>query len=252
MFIVHEEKVYCFDNWLGNGSLWSVSKCFNGFEWENLARMINYHSDAAVASIQGEIFIFGGLSQMNRNGIYYANTISKYNPNNNTWLEVGPTKSFPTKATAVGVGNVAYICGGYEQVNDHLRNTTTVCARVEMYDTVNNTWKEGKNMIKERASCAAVHFDGKMFVFGGFGSNNTLLSSGEFMNIADGVWTMLTNNIPFQLGEVSACCVGDHIAMYGSSKPGHIALYNTNNEEWRTFKEEEQNLFNGRGCLMAK
>ncbi|XP_078492795.1 kelch repeat and BTB domain-containing protein 12-like isoform X2 [Ciona intestinalis] len=147
----------------------------------------------------GEIFIFGGLSQMNRNGIYYANTISKYNPNNNTWLEVGPTKSFPTKATAVGVGNVAYICGGYEQVNDHLRNTTTVCARVEMYDTVNNTWKEGKNMIKERASCAAVHFDGKMFVFGGFGSNNTLLSSGEFMNIADGVWTMLTNNIPFQL-----------------------------------------------------
>ncbi|XP_078492594.1 kelch-like protein 24 isoform X2 [Ciona intestinalis] len=253
MFIVHEEKVYCFDYFHVNLHLKAnVSKCFNGIQWENLARMINYHSDAAVASIQGEIFIFGGLSHMNRNYIYFANTISKYNPNNNTWLKVGPAKLFRTEATAVGVGNVAYICGGYEQVNDHERNTTTVCAKVEMYDTVNNTWEEGKNMKKGRASCAAVHFDGKIFAFGGFGSNNTLLSSGEFMNIADGVWTMLTNNIPFQLGKVSACCVGDHIAMYGSSKPGHIALYNTNNKEWRTFKEEAQNLFNGRGCLMAK
>ncbi|XP_078492883.1 uncharacterized protein LOC144748412 [Ciona intestinalis] len=90
-----------------------------------------------------------------------------------------------------------------------------VSASVETYDSTNNTWKVGNNMVEGRASCAAVHFYGKIFVFGGFGSNNTLLTSGEFMNIADGVWTMLTNNIPFQLGEASACCVGHHVAMYG-------------------------------------
>ncbi|XP_078486882.1 uncharacterized protein LOC144745101 [Ciona intestinalis] len=120
-----------------------------------------------------------------------------------------------------------------------------------MYDSSTKTWKVGNNMMEGRASCAAVHFDGKIFVFGGFGSNNTLLTSGEFMNIADGVWTMLTNNIPFQLGEVSACCVGHHVAMYGSSKPGHIVLYNFKKDKWETFMEEGQNLFNGRGCLMA-
>ncbi|XP_078492508.1 uncharacterized protein LOC144748320 [Ciona intestinalis] len=107
-------------------------------------------------------------------------------------------------------------------------------------------------MVEGRASCAAVYFDRKIFVFGGFGSSNTLLTSGEFMNIADGVWTMLTNNIPLQLGEVSACCVGPHVAMYGSSTSGHIVLYNFKKDEWKTLVEEGQNLFNGRGCLMAK
>nr|XP_026694552.1 kelch-like protein 12 isoform X2 [Ciona intestinalis] len=200
MFIVHEEKMYCFDYYHVDGYILpNVSKCFNGIKWEKLAQMKNYHSEAAVASIQGEIFVFGGLSHRKDGCMFFANKISKYNPNNNTWLNVGPAKSFRTEATAVGVGNVAYICGGYEQVDGNPKSATTVCAKVEMYDTVNNTWEDGKNMIKGRASCAAVHFDGKIFVFGGFGSNNTLLSSGEFMNIADGVWTMLTNNIPFQL-----------------------------------------------------
>ncbi|XP_078492595.1 kelch-like protein 12 isoform X1 [Ciona intestinalis] len=250
MFIVHEDMVYCF-GFMNNKS--NISKRLNGIKWENLASMINYHSEAAVASIQGEIFVFGGLSQApGWLQVYSANIISKYNPTNNTWANAGNINSFRTKAAAVGVGDVAYLCGGYEQVNRAQKNNTTVTAKVEMYDSIKKTCKVGNNMIEGRASCAAVHFDGKIFVFGGFGSNNTLLTSVEFMNIADGVWMMLTNNIPFQLGEVSACCVGHHVAMYGSSKPGHIALYNTNNDEWKSFKEEGQSLFNGRGCLMAK
>nr|XP_018671641.2 kelch-like protein 12 isoform X5 [Ciona intestinalis] len=253
MFIGHDEMVYCFGYIYENGAYkTNISKRFNGIKWENLAPMVNRHSEAAVASIEGEIFVFGGLSDVQGNVVYFANTIIKYNPINNTWVKVGRPNSFQTKASAVGVGDVAYLCGGYEQVHGGQKNTTTVCAKVEVYDSVSKTSTVRNNMLEGRASCAVVHFDGKIFVFGGYGSNHTLLTSGEFMNIADGVWTMLTNNIPFQLGEVSACCVDDHIAMCGSSKPGHIALYNTNNGEWKTFVEEGQNLFNGRGCLMAK
>nr|XP_026695281.1 kelch-like protein 12 isoform X2 [Ciona intestinalis] len=250
MFIVHEDMVYCF-GYMYNKS--NISKRFNGIKWENLAPMIKYHSEAAVASIQGEIFVFGGLSQApSWCEFYFANIISKYNPANNTWANAENTNSFRTKAAAVGVGDFAFLCGGYVQVQGGQKNNTRVTVKVEMYDSKEKTWKVGNNMVEGRASCAAVHFDGKIFVFGGFGSNNTLLTSGEFMNIADGVWTMLTNNIPFQLGEVSACCVGHHVAMYGSSKPGHVVLYNFKKDEWKTFVEEGQNLFNGRGCLMAK
>ncbi|XP_078492563.1 kelch-like protein 12 isoform X2 [Ciona intestinalis] len=248
MFIVHEDMMYCFGFMNENGYYRSnISKRFNGIKWENLAPMIYYHSEAAVASIQGEIFVFSGLIW-----VFFSNVISKYNPTNNTWANAGNNNSFRTKAAAVGVGDVAYLCGGYEQVNGRQQNNTTVTAKVEVFDSTNNTMKVGNSMIEGRASFAAVHFDGKIFVFGGFGSNNTLLTSGEFMDIADGVWTMLTNNIPFQLGEVSACCVGHQVAMYGSSKPGHVVLYNFKKEEWETFVEEGQNLFNGRGCLMAK
>nr|XP_026692475.1 kelch-like protein 2 isoform X2 [Ciona intestinalis] len=125
------------------------------------------------------------------------------------------------------------------------------CSKVNIYNTVNKTWTSGNSMIEAGASCAAVFVDGKIFAFGGFGENKAPLLSAEFMNIADGVWTMLKTNIPYQLGEATACCVGDYIAMYGSSTPGHVALYNIRNGQWKTFKEEGQNLFTGKGCLMA-
>ncbi|XP_078485804.1 uncharacterized protein LOC144744622 isoform X2 [Ciona intestinalis] len=84
---------------------------------------------------------------------------------------------------------------------------------------------------------------------GGIGLNDTRLSSGEFMNIVDGVWTMLTNNIPLQLGEASACCVGDHIVMYGSGK---ICSMNSYTEEWKIWSENEGNkLLQGKVILFT-
>nr|XP_026692969.1 influenza virus NS1A-binding protein homolog [Ciona intestinalis] len=125
MFIVHDEMVYCFgyinENSFNFGS--NISKRFNGIEWENLAPMINCHYEAAVASIQGRIFVFGGLLIEAQSNVACAtNRISKYNPTNNTWTDVGHTKTLLSKAAAVGVGNVAYICGGHEQANGGQRN----------------------------------------------------------------------------------------------------------------------------------
>ncbi|XP_078482016.1 uncharacterized protein LOC144743051 [Ciona intestinalis] len=168
--------VYCLGWIYENGAYkTSISKRFNGIKWENLAPMVNYHSDAAVALIQGEIFVFGGLKQVHGNVVYFADPISKYNPTNNTWVKAGVPNSFRTKASAVGVGDIAYLCGGYEQVHGRQRNTTTVCAKVEVYDSVSRTWKAGNNMLKGRALCAVVHFDGKIFAFGNL--DNMLFNS---------------------------------------------------------------------------
>ncbi|XP_078483408.1 kelch-like protein 12 [Ciona intestinalis] len=55
MFIVHDEMVYCFGYIYENGAYkTNISKRFNGIKWENLAPMVNYHSEAAVALIQGK------------------------------------------------------------------------------------------------------------------------------------------------------------------------------------------------------
>ncbi|XP_078492391.1 kelch-like protein 12 [Ciona intestinalis] len=123
MYIVHEDMVYCFGYISESGSnRTNISNRFNGINWENLAPMITWHSEAAVASIQGQIFVFGGFSMVTNNLVITTNCISKYNPTNNTWEDVGQTKNSLSQAAAVGVGNVAYICGGYGQVNCGQRN----------------------------------------------------------------------------------------------------------------------------------
>ncbi|XP_078490546.1 kelch-like protein 2 [Ciona intestinalis] len=59
MFIFHEDMVYCFGFMSENGyNKSNISKRFNGIKWENLAPMVNSHSEAAVASIQGECHFF--------------------------------------------------------------------------------------------------------------------------------------------------------------------------------------------------
>ncbi|XP_078485908.1 uncharacterized protein LOC144744628 isoform X3 [Ciona intestinalis] len=99
-----------------------------------------------------------------------------------------------------------------------------------------------------RRNFAAVKLHSKIYCFGGIGLNDTRLSSGEFMNIVDGVWTMLTNNIPLQLGEASACCVGDHIVMYGRK----ICSMNSYTEEWKIWSENEENkLLQDKGVLFT-
>uniref|UniRef100_H2Y1D2 Uncharacterized protein n=1 Tax=Ciona intestinalis TaxID=7719 RepID=H2Y1D2_CIOIN len=48
-------------------------------------------------------------------------------------------------------------------------------------------WTRGKDMQVARRSFAAVKLHSKIYCFGGIGLYNDQLSSGEFMNIADGV-----------------------------------------------------------------
>ncbi|XP_078491620.1 kelch-like protein 2 [Ciona intestinalis] len=257
--IVLDGMVYCFGKVVGPGVHTNISLRFNGKEWEHLAPMIcNSIENAPIACIQGEIFLFGGSPPTSFGG-NCSNYISKYNPTSNTWTNVGKVDYMRPKATAVGVNECAYHCGGNVITTTMVSNgkmkvrsqISVCCSKVNIYNTVKKTWTSGNNMIEARALCAAVFVDGKIFVFGGFGENKAPLLSGEFMNIADGVWTMLKTNIPYQLGEATACCVGDYIAVYGSSTPGHVALYNIRNDEWKTFKEDGQNLFTGEGCLMA-
>ncbi|XP_078485140.1 uncharacterized protein LOC144744389 isoform X2 [Ciona intestinalis] len=105
-----------------------------------------------------------------------------------------------------------------------------------------------------RRNFAAVILHSKIYCFGGIGLKDAKLSSGEFMNIVDGAWTMLTNNIPLQLGEASACCIGDHIVIYVSSCHGKICSINSYTEEWKIFcpdNEEKNELLREKGILFT-
>ncbi|XP_078487672.1 kelch-like protein 38 [Ciona intestinalis] len=136
-------------------------------------------------------------------------------------------------------------------------NYSSVCSVVDIYDSdVKNPekpWKRGNNMNVARKDFAAVNFNNRIYCFGGLDSHNIAILNGEFMNTADGVWTMLTNNIPLPIDNATACCVGDHIAVYGSSSKGRICTMNVHTEEWEvwTENEDENMLLQGKGFLFT-
>ncbi|XP_078487673.1 kelch-like protein 3 [Ciona intestinalis] len=135
--------------------------------------------------------------------------------------------------------------------------TSDLCSVVDIYDSdVKNPekpWKRGNNMNVARKDFAAVNFNNRIYCFGGLDSHNIAILNGEFMNTADGVWTMLTNNIPLPIDNATACCVGDHIAVYGSSSKGRICTMNVHTEEWEvwTENEDENMLLQGKGILFT-
>uniref|UniRef100_H2YT05 Uncharacterized protein n=1 Tax=Ciona savignyi TaxID=51511 RepID=H2YT05_CIOSA len=71
------------------------------------------------------------------------------------------------------------------------------------------------------------------------------------MNITTGVWTKLTIDVPYPLGETSACLLNKNIVVYGSLSPGRIAMFTPARNKWQQLIEvTEQGLIGGPGLLL--
>ncbi|XP_078484994.1 uncharacterized protein LOC144744361 [Ciona intestinalis] len=167
-----------------------------------------------------------------------TNQIVRFDSPSDQWIvRQNEVDRFREGSVVISHGRRIFILGGKQC--DGI--SFIACSLVDIYEDDKQSFTRGKDMKVARRNFAAVKLHSRIYCFGGIGLNDTQLSSGEFMNIVDGVWTMLTNNIPLQLGEASACCVGDHIVMYGSSCSGKICSMNTYTEEWKIWSENEEN-----------
>nr|XP_002124498.2 uncharacterized protein LOC100176377 [Ciona intestinalis] len=160
---------------------------------------------------------------------------------------------FRIGASVITSGRLILLLGGLLPED----NYSSVCSFVDIYDNdathFKKPWKRGKNMNVPRKDFAAVNYNNRIYCFGGFDSHNIAILNGEYMNTADGVWTMLTNKIPLPLRDATACCVGDHIAVYDSWSKGRIRTMNVHTEEWEvwTENEDENMLLQGKGFLFT-
>ncbi|XP_078483499.1 kelch-like protein 38 isoform X1 [Ciona intestinalis] len=247
---VHGNKVYiCSNNQITS---------YDGETWENITRLPDGIQCQHVVVCEAEnyysgdkykphLFVFGKKSETTVNRMQVTtNQIVRFDGQFKQWnVRQNDVDGFRDGAVVISDGRQIFILGG----NQYVRRFASACSLVDIYEDDKQSWTRGKDMKVARRNFAAVKLHSRIYCFGGIGLNDAQLS-GEFMNIVDGVWTMLTNNIPLQLGEASACCVGDHIVMYGSSCSGKICSMNSYTEEWKIWPENEENkLLQGKGIL---
>jgi len=81
--------------------------------WTNQPDMKVKRSEATAVDYQGELWVFNGFSK----GLAVGNSIEKYNPSTKQWSLQGTTAiangTAVTHASAVVVGNEAWIIGGW-------------------------------------------------------------------------------------------------------------------------------------------
>lgn len=135
--------------------------------WSSSASAPSVRADAAVASVDGKVYVFGGLRDSSL--VPKTKSIDVYDPSSNKWRSaVGETPvAFSHVATAVD-GDDVYFAGG---VIGNGKKRIESSKNVWRYDVSDNTWNEMPELPSSRAAGSMVLLDGKLHFLGGSGGD---------------------------------------------------------------------------------
>jgi Kelch motif len=125
-----------------------------------------------------------------------------------------------------------YLIGGCE--GDKCKND---CYR---YDSKTNLWSALSPMNRERSQAAAVYFNGKLYVFGGYTSNRCL-SSCEILTLSTNEWIISINGIQNELNiprvgvGITVCKEKLYVigGFDGRNFLKSIEVYDENSQRWK-------------------
>jgi N-acetylneuraminic acid mutarotase len=128
--------------------------------WSAGAPMPTARLSAAVAVIDGKIYIAGGQTA----GIGTTAVLERYNPATNRWVTLA---SMPAAREALGggwIGGRFCVFGGRRASANPTGDAfaTTFC-----YQRAANDWERGPDMLTPRAEVASAYFSGAVHAFGG-------------------------------------------------------------------------------------
>ncbi|MED2941884.1 DUF1668 domain-containing protein [Bacillus swezeyi] len=149
----------------------------NTKQWEKKNDKINYYKGAAVASVDGKIYIMGGGKIDN-----FHNLIYEYDSKSDSWNKKGKLKFRTTNIFAAAVvGKKIYLGGGASTLWD-------VTARVQVYDPATDTVDEIPSLQYERSGASTVAVGNDLYVIGGSSQVNfinRILKSVEMFSLDD-------------------------------------------------------------------
>ncbi|CAN1349075.1 F-box/kelch-repeat protein SKIP11 [Linum perenne] len=154
--------------------------------WMHLPRMPGNDcfmcSDKESLAVGTELLVFGKEVM--------SHVIYRYSILTNSWTS-GMTMNSPRCLFgSASLGEIAILAGGCDSQGN-------VLSSVEMYNSETHTWLTLPSMNKPRKMCSAVFIDGKFYVIGGIGVNNTgVLTCGEEYDLEAKKWTEIPNMSP--------------------------------------------------------
>ncbi|CAN0559520.1 unnamed protein product, partial [Ectocarpus sp. 12 AP-2014] len=139
----------------GNGEIVEV---FEPCEWRNLANAKEDHIEGQSATVNGKLYTMSGLNEKFK--VVEATEI--YDPSTNAWSFGEPMPLSVTHGGMAAVNDEVCIIGGF--AGNHPGVATD---RVQIYNTLTDTWREGPKLPGRRGSGAAAFNQGKVHFFGG-------------------------------------------------------------------------------------
>ena len=183
--------------------------------------------DAFVASVDGVLYVFGGL---NHDQIPFADA-ERGAPN---LAEVAYTQQEPEAAQIVIdwekrapmpisryygatalVDNIIYTIGGLEAQDPTGRV-------VEAYDPVSDTWTTKASLPEGRFNVAAAAFDGVVYLFGGADVDGNVVDTVDRYDPATDTWEAAITRLPQPAAGVAVAVYEDRIYLFGGSRSSQM------------------------------
>jgi len=187
----------------------------NTGEWVSKNSMSTYRGLTACASIEGKIYVMGGMRQL---GDYAGlSTGEVYNTTNDTWTQLADMPSYRWGHSAVALNGKIYVFGG--------RSTSTPYTSVEVYDPQTNTWTTKSNMPTARYCLTTCLLDSNIFAIGGWAHSGSgpLYDKVEIYNPESDVW-LTESPLPVARAVLASIVLDGKIYVYGGARTTHPCM----------------------------
>ncbi|KAL2904447.1 F-box/kelch-repeat protein SKIP11 [Bienertia sinuspersici] len=158
--------------------------------WMQLPRMNSNEcfmcSDKESLAVGTELLVFGKDLM--------SHVIYKYSILTNSWSSGMSMNSPRCLFGSASLGEIAIFAGGCDSQG-------SILSSAELYDSERQTWVTLPSMNKPRKMCSGIFMDGKFYVIGGIGGNDSrVLTCGEEFDLSTRTWREIPNMSPGNRG----------------------------------------------------
>lgn len=136
-----------------------------GGTWTTGIAVPTIRAETTAAEFEGKLYMAGGIEK----GYGATPAFEVFDPATNTWATAAPMPVALHHAGLVGVGDLLYLIGGYDDIGKMVRAEPDI-ASAWVYDPATDTWSSIADMPAPRAAQAVVELDGKIYALAGTGT----------------------------------------------------------------------------------
>lgn len=211
----------------------------NQGQWTTGTPAPTKRTEAAVATVNGKIYVVGGFSEPTHgNMLTFATskTVEEYDPATDHWTTKAPLPIELHHAGAVAYNDQLYVIGGFTK---SFLSVWHPIPNVHRYDPKTDEWTELAPMPTARGALAVAEVEGKLYAIGGYnGTENP--DPVEVYSLNTDSWSSVTP-LPTLRDHLTAVSIGRRIYAIGGrvglnyhQNLGTVEVYDSNTNEWRT------------------
>jgi N-acetylneuraminic acid mutarotase len=191
-----------------------------GGTWTQKADMPTARYIAGSAVVDGKIYVIGGAPF--KGGTTAA--VEEYDPATDTWTRRADMPTARQSVAAAAVDGIIYAFGGVADINPATGMGRAV-RTVEAYDPATDKWVKKTHQPTALDASPVVVVDGIIYVIGGRGPHNTILSVVEAYDPATDTWTRKAD-MPTARFRHAGCVIDGRIYVFGGipTHPGSQTL----------------------------